>query len=581
LNPRFDSLDPKRGPRSFHFSGPIDTIVARRVDEVVPALARVEAAVGEGRHAAGFIAYEAAPAFDSALVVREPQEDLPLLYFGIYRTREEAAALAGLPSAGGSRGLGPLTPSLDAGEYQRNVEEVLELIGAGDTYQVNFTFRLRGSFEGDPLALYRDLCGAQRSAYCAFLDVGSRLLISASPELFFHRRGETAELRPMKGTRRRGRWSEEDASLAAELNASAKDRAENLMIVDLLRNDLGRVAEFGSVRVPSLFDIERYPTVHQLTSTVVGELRDNVGLPELFGALFPSGSVTGAPKIRTSQIIRELEDSPRGAYTGAIGFVSPDEAIFSVAIRTLVLDPRTGEVEVGVGSGITADSIAAMEYAECLEKGSFLRRLPQNFELLESLRLEVPGGYPLLAEHLARLAASAEYFDFAHNPEEVRAALARATVALAPGLYKARLLVARHGTPRVETEPIDMDSPSVRLKLAASPVAESDPFLFHKTTRRETYQRALSERPGCDDVILFNQRGEITETTTSNLVLEIDGILLTPPIESGILPGVFRGGLLEEGRIEVRALGISDLQRASKIHLVNSVRGWREGIMVE
>jgi para-aminobenzoate synthetase / 4-amino-4-deoxychorismate lyase len=578
----FDSLDPRRDQRSLRFEDLAEEIVAGRLDEVRPALARVGRAVGAGLHAAGFIAYEAGPAFDRALAATAPMDGLPLLRFGIYRRRSERdGPVAPDRWEEGRSGVGVLEPTLSAADYGDRVRRILELIAAGDTYQVNLTFRLRGNFQDDDVALYRQLCVAQRSGFCALLRLGRHSIVSASPELFFRKEGSRVEMRPMKGTRHRGRWSEEDEAIARGLAGSAKERAENLMIVDLLRNDLGRVAEIGSVEVPRLFEIETFPTVHQMTSTVTARVPAEVDVPELMAALFPSGSVTGAPKIRTSQIIRELEGSPRGPYTGAIGFWSEGEAVFSVAIRTALLDRAAGTIEVGVGSGITADSKPAAEYRECLAKGAFLRRPVPRFQLIESLRLDVPGGYRRREEHLARLAGSARYFAFTYDSAAARAALDEVASGSAPGTYKVRLLLDRSGRITTTSAPIPPRLAPARLRLARSPVEERDPFLFHKTTHRTVYERALATAGDVDDVILFNRRHELTEATAGSLVVEIEGSMLTPPLEAGLLPGVFRAELIRCGRVRVRSLSKGDLRRAARVYVVNSVRGWREGVLLD
>jgi len=575
---RFDSLDPARGAGSYLFRGATEVIEAWETGAVVPALRRIEREVARGRHAAGFLAYEAGAAFDSAFATVPAGDRFPLLLFGIFESR-----LVADPTEApvGRYALGPATPSISAEAYRRDVERILDLIAAGDTYQVNHTLRLRGDFRGADDLLYHDLCNAQRAAFCAMIRYGDVSLVSASPELFFRQVGRRIELRPMKGTRPRGRWSEEDDALAEELVTSAKERAENLMIVDLLRNDVGRVAEFGSVRVPTLFEVERYPTVHQMTSTVEATLRGDAGLVEIFRALFPSGSVTGAPKLRTSEIIRELEGVPRGPYTGAIGFVSPDQAVFSVAIRTLLVDRVRGNYEMGVGSGITSDSDADAEYRECLGKGAFVHHRVPEFRLLESLRFEKPGGFPRLQLHLARLSRSARYFGFSLDEGRVRASLEEKTDALGKGVYKVRLHVDRSGRPEIEAEPIARESPPVRLGLAQSPIDDADVFLYHKTTYREVYATRLAERPDCDDVLLYNSRGELTESTTANLVLETVGALITPPLSSGLLPGVAREELLSSGRVAVRPLDLDALRRADRVHLVNAVRGWREAVLLD
>jgi len=369
----FESYEQSPDARSFYFDDCVEKISATTLEQILPALRRIETAVQNGLHVAGFLSYEAAPAFESNLRVKNPA-DFPLLWFGLFKARREIAA--GKFFRHGEFELTDWRPSIDENTYCRAVEQIRERIAAGDTYQVNFTFRWRANFRGDDLALYHHLCRRQRAGYCAYLDLGRYRILSASPELFFHWQNGELITRPMKGTRPRGRTPTEDRRYMEQLQTSAKERAENLMIVDLLRNDMGKISEFGSVQVPKLFEVERYETVLQMTSTITSRLLPKVGLVKILQALFPSGSVTGAPKIRTMEIISELEDSPRQIYTGAIGFISPGpEAVFNVAIRTLLIDTHTGIAELGVGSGVTYDSTPEAEYKECLLKARFLPRL--------------------------------------------------------------------------------------------------------------------------------------------------------------------------------------------------------------
>jgi para-aminobenzoate synthetase/4-amino-4-deoxychorismate lyase len=572
-------FDAPGGGRSFRFGGARGVLRADRVEDVPSVLAAVERAVAEGLHAAGFVAYEAAPAFDPAFATHPPDPRLPLAWFALYERREEAhPAYAG---AAGEAELGPWRMDLDEAEYLARVERVRGLIAAGDTYQVNLTTRLTASFRGDPRALYERLCLGQRSGYCALLDLGEgRTVVSASPELFFRLDGNGLELRPMKGTRPRGRWPQEDAALAAELAASPKDRAENLMIVDLLRNDAGRVAAFGGVRVERMFEVERYETVHQMTSTIRAEPRPDAGLAEVFAALFPCGSVTGAPKVRTMEIIRDLETGPRGVYCGAIGFASPGEAVFSVGIRTLLLDANAGTAELGVGSGVTYDSDAGAEYRECWSKAAFARQAPADFELLETMLWEPGSGWYLLEGHLARLAASAAYFGFRFDEQLFRDGLADWLFASVRGPMRARLVMDREGIMEVETELLRRPHEPVRVAVSAEPVDSRDPLLYHKTTRRGKYERRAAARRDCDDVLLVNERGELTESTIANLVVRMDGGLWTPPLDAGLLPGVLRADLLARGEIRERTLRPEDLARAEEIWLINSVRKWRQAVLV-
>jgi len=570
-------FDAPGGGRSFRFEGFRGLLRADRLDEVVPVLDAVDRAVAKGLHAAGFVAFEAAPAFDSAFAVHPPDPRLPLAWFALYERRE----VADPPYEAAARAVEPGPWRIDLGEeaYRERVERIRGLIAAGDSYQVNLTARLTAPFDGDPLALYERLCLGQRSGFCAFLDLeGGRSVVSASPELFFRLDKAGLELRPMKGTRPRGRWPAEDRALAAELAASPKDRAENLMIVDLLRNDAGRVAAFGGVRAERLFQVERYETVHQMTSTIRAVPREDAGLAEVFRALFPCGSVTGAPKVRTMQIIREVETGPRGVYCGAIGFVSPGEAVFSVGIRTLLLDAAAGTAELGVGSGIIWDSEAGAEYRECWSKADFTRRAPADFRLLETMRWEPGNGFRLLDRHLARLADSAEYFGYAFDADDAVRRLRDATRGWeAPA--RVRITVDRGGSISIEAVPYAAGAEPVRVAIAAEPVDSRDPLLYHKTTRREAYERRAASRPECDDVVLVNERGELTESTIASLVVRLDGVPWTPPLDSGLLPGVFRAELLARGELRERVLRPDDLARAEEVWLISSLRGWRRAVL--
>ncbi|HET8538619.1 MAG TPA: chorismate-binding protein [Anaeromyxobacter sp.] len=561
----FDGVAP--GPLAF--AAPRRVIAAAALADVRPALAAVEAEVAAGSWAAGYVAYEAAPALDAALGARPPGAG-PLAWFGIY-----GGPAGGAPEPRGDAALGPLVPDVDRRGHAASVARIREAIARGDVYQVNHTFRLRGPFAGDPLALYRRLRAAQGGGLGAVVCTGDRAIVSASPELFLERRGALVRARPMKGTARRGRFPAEDDRAAAALAASEKDRAENVMIADLLRNDLGRVARTGTVRVASLFDVERWRTVLQLTSTVEAELRPRTSLEELFAAAFPCGSVTGAPKAAATRIIAAEERSPRGAYCGAIGWVAPGGgAAFNVAIRTVELDLARGEAVAGIGGGVTWGSTAHGELDEALAKAAFLTERVDPFELVETMRLE-GGEYPLLARHLARLAGSARYFGFALDLPRVRHALAGEAARAAGEARRVRLRVAADGAARVESAPLPPASPEpLPVALAATRVSRHDRFLFHKTTRRDPYDRARAERPDVFDVLLANEEGELTEFCIGNLVLELDGERVTPPRDCGLLAGVFREGLVAAGEVRERPVRREELARATRAWLVNAVRGW-------
>ncbi|MBA3531391.1 MAG: aminodeoxychorismate synthase component I [Ardenticatenales bacterium] len=560
---------------SLLFTNPVEIIVARSVDEVQPALRAVQAGAGRGLYAAGYLAYEAAPAFDPALVV-QGNSQMPLLWFGLFEEPQRVQVDA-LPP-GGDFALAPWEPSISQEEYRAGIAAVRAAIARGDTYQVNYTLRLRSHLTGDDFAFYRRLRAAQRAAYGGYLNLGRYRILSASPELFFHWRGDELVTRPMKGTARRGHWAEEDAAQAAWLAASEKNQAENVMIVDLLRNDLSRVARLGSVQVPRLFEIERYPTVFQMTSTVIATARPGLTLEELLAALFPCGSITGAPKVSTMRLIAALEAAPREVYCGAIGLVKPGgEAMFSVTIRTVWLDSETGQAEYGVGGGITWDSTAVDEYEEALAKAALLTTEQPSFELLETLWLG-GGRYRLLERHLERVAASAHTFDFPYDENAICLALEQEARDHPKEERRVRLLLAPTGACRVESTPLSSFAyiPLPRVALANEPVSAANRFLYHKTTHRALYETHRAAHPDAFDVLLWNEAREVTEFTIGNLVAEIDGALWTPPLASGLLPGTMRAETLARGWIQERVIRLDELSRATHLWLINSVRGWVE-----
>lgn len=557
----------------YSFSAQVGEVSALTLEEVVPALQLLEERVGAGLHAAGFLSYEAASALNGDLTTCIPGE-FPLLWFGLFEKRSSAPfPFAPFPSAAEHFETSNWEPSLDADEFAGAVASIRELIAAGDCYQVNFTMRQRFSFSGSPCSFFNELSRCQPTPYSSYLETGSYRILSVSPELFFSLADGVLTTRPMKGTAARGRWFEEDEAQKRRLKESPKELAENLMIVDLLRNDMGMVSEIGSVQVTSLFDVETHATVHQMTSTIESRVKQGVGALELFRALFPCGSITGAPKRRSMEIIAELEQEPRGLYTGCIGYLSPGgEAKFSVAIRTAVLDLESGRGEIGIGSGITFDSVADDEYAESLSKGRFARQKRCDFNLIESFLYD--GGYFLMERHLERLEHSAAYFSFVLEP----GAAQRALQAIAPtleGKQKVRLLLFKDGSISCESSPIADTVQEATASFAKSAVDSADPFLYHKTSLRRLYTEELAARPDLTEVIFLNQRGEVTEGANSNVVVLVEGELVTPPIESGLLPGVFRGELLASGEIKERVLTRRDLEEAQEIYLINSVRKWR------
>lgn len=567
-------FDAARG-QWLRFQQPRQVLVARTLAAVLPTLAEVERQVAAGLYAAGFVAYEAAPAFDSALRVR-PDEGFPLVWFGIYSAPEPIdfppPELAPQPIA--------WAPSIAEEDYRAALARIKHYIGQGDTYQVNYSYRLRGPWRQEAWPFFVRLAHAQGRGYGALIDTGDWIVACASPELFFRLDGRRLTSRPMKGTVARGLRQADDLQRAAWLRGSEKNRAENVMIVDMVRNDMGRVADLGSVEVTRLFDVEKYPSLWQMTSTVAAAT--GAGLADLLRAMFPPASITGAPKARTMQIIAELETSPRRIYTGSIGFWAPGRvAQFNVAIRTVLVDVRRGTAEYGVGGGIVWDSQPRDELEECRTKARVLTEGLPPLDLLETLRWTPGEGFFLLQEHLARLADSAAYFSRPVDLAAIRQRLDEATRELPAAPHRIRLLVAATGAARIECRPLAPLAAPYRLRLAARPVASSSPLLYHKTSDRAGYEQALADAPDCDDVLLWNERGELTESTRANLVVELDGRWLTPPIDCGLLPGVYRARLLDQGKIAEQVVRLEDLRRAAKIYLVNSVRGMWEASLAE
>ncbi len=558
--------------RWLYFTEPREIIESAKADEVVEKLRLIEEAVAAGFHAAGFISYEAAPAFDPAFRVLPPSP-LPLIWFGVYTAAE---AIPVPPASGGhSFRVGEWRASENRREYQEKIERIKHHIAAGETYQVNHTLRLSSSFSGDPYDFWLNLLSTQPESYAAYADTGRFAVCSVSPELFFRLDGLELISRPMKGTGSRGRTPAQDREEISRLENSNKNRAENLMIVDMVRNDMGRIAETGSVLVSSLFDVESHPTILQMTSTV--ESRTSVPITEIFAALFPCASITGAPKIRTMEIIAGLEGGPRGIYTGALGFISPPRrAQFNVAIRTVQVDRENRVAEYGIGSGITWDSECGEEYSECLAKAELLRAVRPDFELMESLLWEPPTGYFLLDRHLNRLADSAEYFRFPFARHRVAGALSKLSARRPQRPGKVRLRLNKSGGIKLDLTPLD-EAKGRRIwsvALAAEPVDPANLYLGHKTTNRRIYEAARAGRPEYDDVILWNNRGEVTEATIANVVVGISEEYFTPPLNCGLLPGIFRSYLLEMGLIREKVITCEELMNCREIYLINSVRRW-------
>jgi para-aminobenzoate synthetase/4-amino-4-deoxychorismate lyase len=584
-----DSLSPNGRRRLFR--DPVRVIRCDGPSAVPTSLAAMEAALRDGFHVAGYFGYELGYLTEPRLAAALPSGDgQPLLWLGVFRGFEDMsveALDALLPSDMPAAPL-VLEAALDRETYLSRFRRVKDYIAAGDVYQVNLTFKHRFNYDGHPIALYGALRRRQRVPHGALIAAEDFHVLSFSPELFLRCRDGTAEMRPMKGTMARGRTPAEDAAHAGFLRADGKSRAENLMILDLMRNDLGRVAEIGSVSVTDMFTVETYRTLHQMTSGVRARLKRDVGAATLLRNLFPCGSVTGAPKIRAMEIIRELEDGARGVYTGAVGAFGPDgSADLNVAIRTLFIR-ADGVGEMGIGSGIVHDSDGPSEYGECLLKAAFASGREEPFELIETMRWERGSGFWLLDRHMRRLGESAAYFGYRFDEAEVREALFRKASTFEAPLQRVRLTLAEDGGIHVAATamaPVGKDA-VLRYAVAAERTSSADRFLFHKTTRRrfydETRERLMAET-GCDEALFLNERDELTEGSFTNLFIERNGRLLTPPIGCGLLNGTLRGALLAdpERKVEEQVLRLADLQNAERVFLGNSVRGLVRAVAVD
>jgi para-aminobenzoate synthetase/4-amino-4-deoxychorismate lyase len=574
------------------YRAPAELVVARRPEEVAPALARIEALSQAGRHLAGYVAYEAGLALEprlAPLAAARTGAAGPLVWFGAFNSYETIPAAEvpdWLATQGGTASIGPLEPQVSPAGYPAAFDALQAAIRAGDIYQANLTFPLAASWQGDPLALYAAIRPRAAAGYGGVVFDGAHWLLSFSPELFFALQDGLATVKPMKGTRPRGRTPGEDRALVEELAGSAKDRAENLMIVDLMRNDLARVAEAGSVRVENAFGIETYPTVHQMVSTVRARLQPGKGAVDMIRALFPCGSITGAPKIRAMELIDGIERDPRGAYCGAIGRIDPPQssahakgtgdAVFNVAIRTLRLTPGEndrGRAVLGVGSAVVADSDAPGEWRECLIKGGFVRDLPASFDLIETMAFTPDNGIPLLELHLERIKASAAELGFVFDRHAVRNAI-QALCFDAEKPARLRLVSGRSGAFCLELldtpVPLPQPVPCAALRL---PVDAGDLRLRHKTSDRGFYEDALSlaQAAGAQEALFVRNDGLVTEGSFTNLFVERGGKLLTPPLSLGLLPGVQRRALIESGEAEEAEITLADL--AEGFLIGNALRG--------
>jgi para-aminobenzoate synthetase / 4-amino-4-deoxychorismate lyase len=581
--------------RSRLYRDHLGTLYCATASALPTMLGELQRALQQGQHAVALLSYELGAAMHGVAPHTNEQPLGQILLFSqcdLLSAAEVDAWLTACSEAEANdrpAGIANIRSNVSASEFNSAIAQIHAYLEAGDTYQVNYTYRLRFDAYGSTCALYRRLRARQPVPYGALLalpDGGA--VLSLSPELFVRHTHGLLTARPMKGTAAASGDAQEDAARAHALALDPKNRAENLMIVDLLRNDLGRIAHPGSVQVPALFEVQRFSSVLQMTSTVQARLRDNITLNDILQAIYPCGSITGAPKRRTMEIIRELEPAPRGWYTGAIGWFEPAAAgqtigdfCLSVPIRTLMLQPPQADGirpgEMGVGAGIVHDSVAVDEYAECQLKARFLTGLSADFTLFETMLATLDTGCRYLERHLQRLRGSAQYFGFACDETRIREQLQASCAALAPGAHRLRLALQQNGAIDIQTAPLTPLTEPVRLLLAAQHTSADDLFLRHKSSVRQQYDAGwrFAEAQGAFDMLFCNELGELTEGGRSNLFVKLDGRWVTPPLSAGVLPGVMRAVLLADPDSDAseRTLTLDDLRAAQEIVVCNALRG--------
>ncbi|WP_411954155.1 aminodeoxychorismate synthase component I [Alkalibacillus sp. S2W] len=554
---------------AYAFEDPVDVLQADVIDDVPHVLERAETYQKQGFYVAGYVSYEAAEAFYPNLPFHKNTQ-VPYCIFAVFEEVKDPVEFNQAKAFVGAS----FQPDVSKQTYKQKINAIHDLIARGVTYQVNYTMRLIAELSHvDTSQWYEQLRRSQQANVTCHLQFGQYEIISVSPELFFAWNGESIDTRPMKGTIGRGLTLGQDETLKQKLVSSEKDQAENIMIVDMLRNDVTQVAKTGTIHVSELFAIETYPTVHQMTSTIQADTKPGISLSDIFAALFPCGSITGAPKQSTMAQIYQLETSARDVYCGAIGLLTPDgQAIFNVPIRTVMWNRDTGRAVYGVGGGVTWDSSADGEYEETVAKARVLYREAPDFQLLETMRLN-DGVIWLEEEHLKRLRESAEYFQIAMDENEVIEKLAKAKDGLS-GLYKTRLLMNQNGSIHVEKTPINDSTTTMTAVLADHPVDSQNPFLYHKTTHREVYTTLAKHDGYANDTLLWNEYGYITEFTSGNVAFYFDGKWYTPPTSDGLLSGTYRKALVTAGKLCERSLKRDEVNKVEQWAFLNSVRGW-------
>ena len=583
---RFD----KDNHRSFLFSNPAKIISCDKLSDVKNTLCEIEDYILKGYYAAGFISYEAGFSFEENLKELRADPGFPLLLFGIYKKPEiieHKEKMTLLRHKDSPYSIKNLRPNISKKKYISDIEKIKDFIRRGETYQVNYTFKYKFDFKGSAHSLYEELKKKQSVSYSSFISTDRFSIASLSPELFFRKHKDRIEVKPMKGTIDRGKDLGEDREHIEELGHSLKNRSENLMIVDLLRNDLGRISKPGTVSTKKLFEVERYETLFQMISIVKAILKKRVSIYSLLKAIFPSGSVTGAPKISTMKIINCLEKEPRRVYTGGIGFFAPDgDSVFNVAIRTVLIDRKNNAGEIGIGSGIVYDSDPHKEFDECKLKADFIIKKKNDFKFIETMLWRSGKGYFLLNTHLDRLLSSAEYFSVRYDKKGILEELGDLEKRFDRGFdYRVRLLFDGSGRMQPSFAKINGRAEITRARFSEKKIQNNNVFLYHKTTNRDLYDEEHKKwrRKGYFDIIFTNKKGEVTEGAISNILIKKGSIYYTPPVHCGLLNGVFRRHLLESGGIPVKekVLRREDVLSADEVFMMNSVRGMIKVVLDE
>ena len=580
-----DSKSPKSESKNLFFSNPQHEIIARTESELAPALEEIEQYKKQGLYLCGYLSYEAGYYFiDKTIQPRHKKIQQPLLYFIAFKDLQrpshddiEACFNRAELFPASQLCLHDLQLNVSKPDYLKNISKIKEYISAGDTYQINYTLKYKFKLQGTAASLYKALRKKQPVEFGALLNFPESKIVSLSPELFIKKGGDTLTSKPMKGTAKRGKDKQEDDAIVKFLKSDSKTLSENVMIVDLIRNDFGRVCKTGSVHVKNLFQVQTFKSLHQMISTVKGTLKKNLSFSDLLHALFPCGSITGAPKIRTMEIINELETEPRGIYTGAIGYLKPDgDFYFNVPIRTIAIT-ENNECEMGIGSGIIYESDVEDEYQECLLKADFLTSLNQDFYLIESFRLDADKNeFINLEQHLQRLTKSADSFGFKVNQEMIEEELSKIKKSLSLGIHKIRLTAFQNGEVKITHSAVEKDNGMPKkIAISDTKIDSTSIFQHHKTSRREHYNQAYNKaaEEGFYDVLFFNENDQLVEASRHNIFIKKNNQYHTPPLLQGALGGIQRQAFMREYDVKETSLTRIDLENADEILLTNSVRG--------